>query len=504
MLATLLDKLGIARTSQLQATTEALQLSARSALVSRPARRSFKAAAGDRLQASWNPNGQSADSAIRMGLRRMRARSREQFYNNEYAKHFYRLLKNNVIGPAGIRLQAKAKDPGGTPDRAANAKIEAGWKKWGKRGTCDVTGKLSWLDVQRLALETTARDGEVLIRKVKGFPNAFGFAVQLIEADHLDENLSGQLPNGNMLRMGVEFDQWDRPAAYHLLKRHPGDYIYGHQAGPAHERVLADEIIHLHLPEFVRQSRAFPWLHAAMSRLKKMDSYEEAELVAAIVGASKMGFYEANADAEDEEFDGEIDGQGDLVGEAEAGTFEKLPRGYTLKTWDPQHPAGNFDPFMKRNLRAFSSGAGMNYCSVGNDLGEVNFSSIRHGVEEDRDGFKSLQVWLADWLCEDVFQAWLPNAMLTGQVTLPFARLEKFLTVVWRPRRWGYVNPLQDAAAKDKLVQMGAEALSDVVSERGGDYEEYLEKLREEEELEQQYGVKPPSKKPKAPPLSAA
>lgn len=503
MFATLLDKMGIARTAQLQATAEALQQTARTVLVSRPARRSFKAAGGDRLQASWNPSGQSNDAAIRMGLRRMRMRSREQFYNNEYAKHFYRLLKNNVIGPVGIRLQAKAKDPGGSLDRDANAKIEAGWKKWGKRGICDVTGKLSWLDVQRLALETCARDGEVLIRKVKGFPNAFGFAVQLLEADHLDENLNGLLPGGHVLRMGIEFDSWDRPVAYHLLKRHPGDYIHGHQGGPAHQRIPAEEIIHLHLPEFVRQSRGLPWLHAAMARLKKMDTYEEAELVAAIVGASKMGFYELDAEAEEEEFDGDFDEQGDLVGEAEPGTFEKLPAGYKFKPWDPQHPAGNYEPYMKRLIRAVSSGAGMSYCSLGNDLSEVNFSSIRHGVEEDRDGFKALQGWLTDWLCEEVFQAFLPSAMLTGQINLPFARLEKFLSVVWRPRRWGYVNPLQDAAAKDKLVQMGAEAISDVVAERGGDYEEYLEKLAEEEALEKQYGVMPPNKKPK-PAMSAA
>lgn len=502
MLATILDKMGVARTSQLQAATESLQQAARTVLVSRPARRSFKGGGTDRLQASWNPSGQSNDSAIRMGLRRMRTRSRELYYNNEYAKHFYRLLKNNVIGPQGIRLQAKSKDPSGSFDRGANAKIEAGWKKWGKRGTCDVTGKLSWLDVQRLALETGARDGEVLIRKVKGFPNAFGFAVQLIEADHLDENLNTLLPNGNVVRMGIEFNEWDRPVAYWLLKRAPGDYLPGHQSGPAHQRVIAEEIIHLHLPDFVRQSRGLPWLHAAMSRLKKMDSYEEAELVAAIAGASKMGFYELDPDAEDEEFDGDTDENGDLVSEMEAGLIEKLPPGYKFKSWDPQHPSGNFDPYMKRNMRAFSSGAGMSYCSLGNDLSEVNFSSIRHGVEEDRDGFRTIQGWLIDWLCEDVYQTWLPSAMLSGQVALPFAKLDKFLAVVWQPRRWGYVNPLQDATAKDKLVQMGVEARSDVIAERGGDYEEYLEKLRQEEELEAQYGVKPPPKKPKPAPAA--
>jgi len=465
--------------------------------------RSLKAAATDRLQSSWNPSGQNADSITRMGLRKARNRSRDLYFNNELAKHFCRLLKNNVIGPAGIRLQAKAKDPDGALDRSANRQIEAGFKKWGKRSTCDVTGKLSWVDIQRLALETCARDGEVLIRKVRGFDNLFGFALQLIEADHLDETLNASLPNGNIIRMGVELNPWDRPVAYHLLRRHPGDMLFVQpRGGSSHERVLAEEITHLYLPEFVRQTRAIPWLHAGMSRLKKMDSYEEAELVASLIAASKMGFYETDPEADPSAFAGDDaeEEDGEFIEEAEAGTFGIAPYGYRLKTFDPQHPAGNYDPFMKRMTRAFSSGAGLNYVSLGNDLSEVNFSSIRFGTEEDRDLYKSLQGWLVDWLCSDVFDAWLPLAILSGQVNLPFAKLDRFLSVVWRPRRWGYVNPLQDATAKEKQINNGLDTRSRILSETTDmDYEEYLETLVEEQRLEEAYQVRPPAKKPAVP-----
>lgn len=493
MLGTFFKKMG--RTDQVETASEELQKTARTVLM-RP-RRSFKAGTSDRLSSTWNPGGQSNNAAIRMGLRKMRNRSRELFYNNEYAKHFYRLLKANVIGPKGIRLQAKSKDLNGKLDRGANAQIETAWKKWGKRGLCDVTGRLSWRDVQRLALETCARDGEVLIRKVKGFPNVFGFAVQLIEADHLDENYNTSLPGGRTIRMGIEYDEWDRPVAYHLLRQHPGDTIYGHKGGNAREPIPAEEILHLVLPEFVRQDRGFPWLHAAMSRLKKMDSYEESELVAALIGSSKMGFFEWDPDMEDEEFDGEEDESGDLIGEAEPGTFEKLPAGYKFKAWDPQHPAGNFDPFMSRLMRAVSSGAGVSYPTLGNDYSDVNFSSIRQATQEDRDNYKALQEWFTEWVCEDIFEAWLKMAMNTRQVNLPFAKLEKFMAVEWKPRRWGYVNPLQDATAKQRLIDMGTATKSDVLAEQGKDYEEYLETLKQEQDLEDEYGIQPPQ--PKAP-----
>lgn len=490
----LLDRLTGA--AQVAEKSEELMTSARKVLVKRAPVRSFKAAAAGRLQASWNPSGQSPDSAIRMGLRKMRNRSREQFYDNEYAKHFYRLLKSNVVGPEGIRLQSKVKDKDGSLDREANTIIESGWKKWGKRGSCDVTGKFSWVDILRLALENTARDGEVLVRKVRGFPNAFGFAVQLIEADLLDETYSGQMNNGNIVRMGVEFNAWDRPVAYHILKRNPSDYIYGQQSGSHRDRILADEIIHLYLPELVRQSRGFPWLHATMSRLNKMGNYEESELLASLFGAGKMGFYEPDPEADPGEFEGEEGDDDDFIEEFEAGTFGIVPRGYKIKEFDPQHPAGNYDPFMKRMMRAFGAGAGMNYCSIGNDLSEVNFSSVRFGADEDRDIYKGLQGWLIEWLCEDVANAWLPQSMLTGQVALPFTKLEKFKAFVWRPRRWSYVNPAQDATAKDKQLASGQTTLSELHSENGSDYEEYLETLAEEQRLENEYKVKPPSKQP--------
>ena len=61
--------------------------------------------------------------------------------------------------------------------------------------------RLSWVDIQRLVIESVARDGEVLVVKVRNFDNPFGFAVQIIEADHLDEDFNLTLANGNRIIM---------------------------------------------------------------------------------------------------------------------------------------------------------------------------------------------------------------------------------------------------------------------------------------------------------------
>jgi capsid protein len=71
---------------------------------------------------------------------------------------------------------------------------------------------------------------------------------------------------------------------------------------------------------------------------------------------------------------------------------------------------------------------------------------------------------------------------------------ERYSAHTWRPRRWGYVNPLQDATAKEKQLKYGGLTHTDLHAEMGGDYEEYLETLKAEAELEKEYGISPPSK----------
>lgn len=461
--------------------------------VIRSGMRTFKAGEVDRLSESWNPSGYNIDSALRISLRKMRNRSREQFFNNEYAKRFYGLLKSNVLGFTGITLQVKALDLAGHLDRDNNTLVEKAWKKWGKRGNCDVTRKLSFLDLLKIALETTARDGEIFIRKIHGFNNDFGFALQLLEADLVDDNLNQFLPNGNTIRLGIEFDVWGAPVAYWFLTRHPGDYLYGAIAGTTHVRVLASEIIHLHAPEFIRQSRGYPWGHAAMSRLRKIDRYEEAEITAAYGGAAKMGFYEVdpNAEPDDPEFEGdeETDDE-ELLSEFDPFTIEKLPAGYKFKAWDPQHPAGNYDPFMGRMLRAVASGFMMAYHSLANDRSDANYGSQRGGTLEDRDIFKLLQQWLIDWVCDDVYQEWVPYGFISGNINLSPFEMPRFRDAAeWKPRAFDWIDPLKDVTAKEKERNNGWITDTAVVAQKGGDIEDLYKEKKAELQLQESYGV---------------
>ena len=83
-------------------------------------------------------------------------------------------------------MQAKARKVDGSLDAPGNKIVENAWKAWGQCGSCTVDGRLSWIDTQRLFVETLARDGEVNLRFINGFNNIERFAVEFVESDILD------------------------------------------------------------------------------------------------------------------------------------------------------------------------------------------------------------------------------------------------------------------------------------------------------------------------------
>ena len=111
-------------------------------------RRQFAAAQGGRLVSDWVTVPRPMDSMIREGLQKLVARTREQSLNNDYVRRYIKLLRSNVVGPKGICVQGRIVNDRGEPDTRDNKALEEAWADWGSRGSCDVTGQLSWIDCE--------------------------------------------------------------------------------------------------------------------------------------------------------------------------------------------------------------------------------------------------------------------------------------------------------------------------------------------------------------------
>lgn len=451
--------------------------------------RHYKAAQSNNLFADWIGGSSNADSNIKFNLRKIRDRCREQARNNDYAKRYLQLLVTNVVGQNGIRMQSKARNDDGNLDTIGNQVLENEWKKWCRIGNCTIDGKMSFVDAQKLFIETLARDGEVLIRHITTNNPLDPYKIQFLDADYLDEEENKTLNNGQEIIMGVKLDKYGKPITYYLFKEHPHNKGFGNY-DRSHIEVPAQDIIHAFQADRPEQTRGLPFMTTALSRMKMLDGYEEAELVAARVGASKMGFFTSPAG---DGYTGEdTDDDYTPVMNAEAGTFEQLPDGMDFKTFDPQHPSSGFDGFHKSILRGIASGLGISYVSLANNLEGVNYSSIRQGTLEERDNYRILQRFMIDHFIQPVFDKWLLQTMsFKSDFMLPPDKYNKFAdNAIFVPRSWGWIDPVKEVKANIDGLNAGVVTMQDVQANYGRDVEELFEQHSREEEIAKLYDVK--------------
>ena len=450
-------------------------------VVKQQRRRQYQAAKLERLTASWSTTQQSINKDLQQGGKVLRTRARDLSVNNDYARKYMQMVVSNVVGSNGIGLQVKSKTPKGKLNTKANRQVEQGWKEWNNARNCAFDTRLSFVEMQRLFIETAARDGEVLVRIIRD-DSKFGLKLQFLDSNRLNEELNKELADGACIKMGIEFDYTGKPIAYHI-NQYLDDQIYNHGVT---ERIPAENMIHCFMGERPEQIRGATWMASAMSRMQMLGAYEEAELVAARIGACKMGFYTSEAG---DSYIGEEDHEGNLISQAEAGILEQLPAGTSFTAFDPTHPTSAFKDFNKAILRGISSGLGVAYNSLSSDLEGVSYSSIRSGTIEERDQWRVKQSWMINHFMMPIYERWLSMQLLTNSIGLGMTQYESLLDVRWQAKSWNWVDPLKDIKASVEGINAGIKTRSEVISEQGGDIEDVFDQLAYEQELAKEKGL---------------
>jgi lambda family phage portal protein len=444
-------------------------------------RRAWDASGVDRRTGAWPTMPESSAHEQRFALRQLRGRSRHLVNNNEYAARFVDLCGQNIVGANGVQMEAKGKGSDGKQDDENNAKIEEAWEAWGRKGVCTVDGMLSWEDAQQVIVECVARDGEVMVKPVVGTAagNKFGFAIQIIEADYLDELFYETSDiSGAGVFMGVEVDRTGRVVAYYLLNYNPADYGYSGSANRT--RMTPDQLWHIYVPKRGHQRRGVPWMSASMLSLYQLGDFKESELTATRVAAAKMGFFEQSGEGAAPMGSDDEDDTDSPIMDVEPGTFERLPLGWKVSTVDWHHPNVAFDAFVKSCLRGSAVGVGVGYNELAGDLENVNYSSLREGRLSAIELWRRRQRWFRDWVCQPVFSRWLDMAIVTGALGIPARKADAFRYPRWVARGWDWIDPQKEAEANRVDLALGLTTRTRILAEQGDDFEDVIEELAEE------------------------
>jgi lambda family phage portal protein len=460
--------------------------------LAKPRQRSaFAGAQSNRLTLDWilTPLA-SADKEQRGDLRTLRVRARELVRNTSIGAAYVDAVEQNVIG-TGIQLQAKNYTSEGALHARANAAIEAAWKDWSRPGVCTLDGRHSLNEVLGLALRTWKTDGEWLAEIVEGpeARNGWGFALNLLDADLLDETLERPpLAGANEIRAGVEVDAYDRPVAYHLLQVHPSER--GSLAAQRRaRRVPAERIIHLFTSRRPHQTRGVTAFAPVMMSQRMLAGYMEAELVAARVASAKMGFIKVDPEIGDATDDAAPGAQQQTI-DADPGSFFRGNPGESLEMFSPEHPTSAFQNFTTAIKQDIAGGLGLSYSTLTGDLSQANYGSMRVGMLAERDGWERMQEMLCVHVLDRLYRGWLRYALLNAKLdALNSFDASRWTRIEWQCRGFPWIDPAKDIDAAGQELALCLTTRSRLCAERGLDFEDVLEGQQREAELAKQYGV---------------
>lgn len=441
-----------------------------------------------RLYEDWTAWTMSPEFETRYAFRVMRARARWLAKNNPWIIGFLDELANNIVGSQGIRLHAEIKNGLGKLAKPTNQEIERGWEEWSYPENASADGHDSWIEQQRIIIHTIAVDGECFVRRLRGVDNPFGYTLQLVDADLVDETYNVAAGQGqNRIVMGIEVDRHNRPLAYHVYTRYAEDSTGEPRT---RERIPAEDMLHL----FVRwhrsnMPRGVTWFAPVLTSIRHLGEYETNHLVASRAAASKMAFIQNKNGTAVENFEAPKQGEQPRMFEMEAGMIAELLPGQEIGTYDPSFPTVAYEQFVAAVLRAIARGLKVSYVTMTGDLRQANYSSSRVGLQPERDRWRGLQVWFATHCHRIIYRDWIDIVALKRTIAVDLRLGSNYYAVAWHGRGWKWIDPLNDLKAAKLEIDIGINSRTRLNAERGYDYEDVVDELADEEAYAEDAGV---------------
>jgi lambda family phage portal protein len=171
-------------------------------------------------------------------------------------------------------------------------------------------------------------------------------------------------------------------------------------------RVPADQIIHLYAPIQPGMERGVSWLTPALVPLRELQEFVEASLVKQKIAALFCGYIRTA--------DGSNPLMKDGIPSLEPGSLTRLQGSEEVEFSDPPD-AGDFEQFVRSQLRAIASALNVPYELLTGDCSQVTFASGRHALLEYQRQLESIQHHqIVFQLCRPIWNAWTRIAVAAG------------------------------------------------------------------------------------------
>lgn len=432
----------------------------------------FDAADQGRLNQGWNPSKSPNEWKKEAERSKIRARAQDLENNSDLAGGIMQAFERNVTG-TGIMLQSKVShDVPGNENGEINRHIEELWKEYCKPENIDITGTQSLEEIAEMIVRRYVVDGGIILVKVYVPNSEFPFKLQVRSVDELSNLVTPG--EGKRIVEGIEIDEYNKPMAYYFKK---SDGYFSHPTETI--RVPAKDVIFLFKKTSPQQVREVSQLATALPRIKDVNQFVEAISIKERVLACMAVFIKKSTPT------GSVGRGGRPSSDApinyngvslSPGMIGELNPGDEVQTVIPSGQASNSKEFITTLVRMIAAGIGLSYESVSRDLSQVNYSSARQGLIEDRKLYKKLQKMLIERVLRPIYLEFLDSMYLKGELNFPdyLKNKKKYTSHVWVPPGSTWIDPKKEADANKIALDSNQDTLARICAERGEDWRDVV------------------------------
>lgn len=331
--------------------------------------------------------------------------------------------------------------------------------EWGATSLCDVAGISSFLELQYLVTRSYLLDGDIFALLLDGaeYPQ-----IQLIES-HLcrSPGLGGNSTNGgNQIVLGVEMDAQRRRHGYWFAEDVTRPFGVALGSARYEARDESNEPIVLHIASRTRptMTRGASVLAPVIDYAGMIEDINRAKLIQqqmasciAVMRLQAAGnpIYPASEQFGAQSIEQQPDGSTRTVETLRPGIIIEGRPGETFQGFSPNVPNSEYFEQVQLILRIVAANMGLPLGAFLLDASSTNFNGFRGANDEARRGFARHQRVLVEQFLAPVAR----HAILCRMARSPYlsekykAIGEAVLRVKWRPPRWPYSQPEQDANA---------------------------------------------------------
>lgn len=443
--------------------------------------RSYDAGSDGRLNANWRAVNANAEVVNRSYRDVIRARSQDLERNSDILESILLAFERNVVG-TGFRLQAK------TTDEKLNVQIEELFKKWSRPKYCDVSQQQSFVEICQMMVRRRRVDGAVFIVKRYIKNDFIPLTLQLYEVEDLDNTF---LSSKTRVIGGIEYDELNRPIAYYVKKY---DAV-GNWSGQ-NEKIDAKDVFFLYRKKRPSQLREMSELSTTLPRVRDMNQYMEAvsvkERVAALLAVMIKRVLPTNGAAGYGRSQGNNSKSIEYAGKTlTPGMIMELNPGDDVSVVQPPSQGAGAADFIRLQQRLTGSAQGISYEVAARDMSQVNYSSARQGLLEDRNTYEMEQQFFKDHFLSEVYEEFLEAAVLAGIIRIPdfFNNKEAYLKHEWIAPGMKWIDPKKEADANKIMLDNNLTTLESIAASTGQDWREIIDQRAMEIAYAREKGV---------------